>query len=36
MSEDGPLLRYLNDNDTTGSRYQRCTPKDASGNSTSR
>lgn len=36
LADDGTLLRYLNDNDTTGSRYQRCTPKDASGNSTSR
>ena len=36
LADDGTLLRYLNDNDTTGSRYQRCTPKDASGSSTSR
>jgi hypothetical protein len=25
LTRDGALLRYLNDQDTTGSRYQRCT-----------
>jgi hypothetical protein len=25
LTADGALLRYLNDQDTTGSRYQRCT-----------
>ena len=25
LAADGALLRYLNDQDTTGSRYQRCT-----------
>jgi hypothetical protein len=30
LKEDGTLYRYLNDGDTTGSKYQRCTPKDIS------
>jgi hypothetical protein len=31
---DGALMRYLNDSDTVGSKYQRCTLKDVSSNPT--
>jgi hypothetical protein len=29
LTDDGALLRYLNDQDTSGSRYERCTAKSA-------
>ena len=34
LTGDGTLLRYLNDQDTTGSQYQRCTAGSIGGGTT--